>query len=72
MNIQPNKITLEWCEAPDGVALVFNKETWAVFETVANMEEVSAKHMITRAVTGCLGSIVEDNFVLNQILRGSG
>jgi hypothetical protein len=71
MNIEPTKISIEWMEARDGIALYFDKQTWKVFETVANLEEQSAKHMITRAVVGCLGSILEDNMVLNQILRGS-
>lgn len=69
-----NKLSLEWFKGgPDGrVALIFDAKTWQVFETVANDREESAEHMITRAVVHCLGSIVEDNMVLNRILRGSG
>jgi hypothetical protein len=72
MNTQPNKLTLEWVESPNDVALVFDKRTWRIFEQAANREDRSAKHMITRAVVGCLGSIREDNMMLNQILHGSG
>jgi len=72
MNMQPSKLSLEWIESPDGIALFFEKRTWKFFQEVANGEEQSAKHMITRAVVGCLGSIREDNMVLNQILHGSG
>jgi len=69
-----NKLSLEWLKGhPDGrVALIFDARTWQVFEAVANGREESAEHMITRAVVNCLGSIVEDNMVLNRILRGSG
>jgi hypothetical protein len=70
MNIEPgNKLTLEWVKDANGVALVFDAKTWKVFQDVANKGEQSAEHMILRAVVGCLGSIVEDNMVLNRILR---
>jgi hypothetical protein len=72
MNIQPTKLSIEWVESPSDMALVFDKPTWKIFEQIANGREQSAKHMITRAVVGCLGSILEDNMVLNQILHGSG
>ena len=72
MNIKPTKLSIEWVESPSDMALVFDKPTWKVFEKVANTQQQSAKHMITRAVVGCLGSIPEDNMVLNQILHGSG
>jgi hypothetical protein len=72
MTIGPaNKLTLEWVKGPNDVALVFDAKTWKVFEDVAAKREQSAEHMILRAVVGCLGSIVEDNTVLNRILRGS-
>jgi hypothetical protein len=72
MNIKPTTLSIQWVESPGDIALVFDKRTWKVFEDIANRQEQSAKHMITRAVVGCLGEIREDNMVLNQILRGSG
>jgi hypothetical protein len=73
MQIPPfaGKLTLEWVQAPDGIALVFDHPTWKVFEKVAHDREQSAQHMIVRAVVGCLGDILQDNMVLNRILRGS-
>ena len=72
MDTEPhNKLSLEWVKGPDGIALVFDKRTWNVFEQAASRNEQSGKHMITRAVVGCIGSILEDNLLLNQILRGS-
>ena len=67
-----NKLSLEWVTAPDGMALVFDKATWKVFKDAANRREQSAEHMILRAVVACLGTIVEDNMVLNRMLRPSG
>jgi hypothetical protein len=54
----------------DGVALIFDYQTWEMFEQTASLREQSAQHMITRAVVNCLRQIVEDNMVLNQMLRG--
>jgi hypothetical protein len=67
-----NKLTLEWVKHPDGVALVFDAKTWKAFEFVANEREQSAEHMILQAIVKCLGEVVEDNYVLNRILHGSG
>jgi hypothetical protein len=72
MNMKPTKLSIEWVESPDGMALFFDKPTWKIFEQIANRKEQSAQHMITRAVIGCIGPILEDNMVLNQILHGSG
>ena len=72
MNMKSTQLSIEWVETPGDIALVFDKRTWKVFEEVANSQEQSTKHMITRAVVACLGEIREDNMVLNQILRGSG
>ena len=69
---QQNKLCLEWVKDPDEIALVFDAKTWKVFERVANEREQSAEHMILRAVVGCLGDVVEDNYMLNRILHGSG
>ena len=72
MKIDPNKkISLEWIHEPDGMSLYFDKPTWEAFKRVAATREQSPEHMILRAVAGCLGAIVEDNMVLNRILRGS-
>ena len=67
-----NKLSLEWIAAPDGMALFFDKATWKVFKDAANSREQSAEHMILRAVVACLGTIMEDNMVLNRMLRPSG
>ena len=67
-----NKLCLEWVVAPDGMALFFDKTTWKVFKDVANRHEQSAEHMILRAVVACLGTIMEDNMMLNRMLRPSG
>jgi hypothetical protein len=67
----PNKLSLEWVQSPDGMALFFDKATWEAFRRVAHTHEQSPEHMILRAVVGCLGSIVEDNMVLNRFLRGT-
>jgi hypothetical protein len=64
-----NKLSLEWVSAPDGMALFFDKATWKVFQEAANRREQSAEHMILRAVVACLGQIMEDNMVLNRMLR---
>jgi hypothetical protein len=66
-----NKLCLEWVVAPDGMALFFDKTTWKVFKDAANRHEQSAEHMILRAVVACLGTIMEDNLVLNRMLRPS-
>jgi hypothetical protein len=67
-----NKLSLEWVVAPDGMALFFDKATWKVFKDAANRCEQSAEHMILRAVVACLGTIMEDNMMLNRMLRPSG
>ena len=67
-----NKLTLEWIVSPDGMALFFDKATWKVFKDAANRREQSAEHMILRAVVACLGTIMEDNMVMNRILRPPG
>jgi hypothetical protein len=67
-----NKLVLEWIASPDGMALFFDKATWKVFKDAANSREQSAEHMILRAVVACLGTIMEDNMVLNRMLRSSG
>jgi hypothetical protein len=64
-----NKLTLEWVISTDGMALFFDKATWNVFQEAANRREQSAEHMILRAVVACLGQIMEDNMVLNRMLR---
>jgi hypothetical protein len=64
-----NKLSLEWVASPDGMALIFEKSTWKVFKDAANRREQSAEHMILRAVVACLGTIMEDNMVLNRMLR---
>jgi hypothetical protein len=66
---QANKLTLEWVECSDAVALVFDKPTWKIFEEAAKAKEQSAQVMITRAVAAAIGDIIEDNMVLNQFLR---
>ena len=66
-----NKLCLEWVVAPDGMALFFDKTTWKAFKDAANSREQSAEHMILRAVVACLGTIMEDNLVLNRMLRPS-
>ena len=67
-----NKLTLEWVRAPDGMALFFDNATWKIFKDAANRREQSAEHMILRAVVACLGTIMQDNMVLNRLLRPSG
>lgn len=67
-----NKLGLEWVKHFDEVALVFDAKTWKVFEDAANKREQSAEHMILRAIVGCLGDVVEDNYVFKRILHGSG
>jgi hypothetical protein len=63
------KITIEWVLQPDGSrALVFDAKTWAVFEAVANDKGKDARHMISAAVSECLGAVVMDNYVLNRFL----
>jgi len=64
-----NKLSLEWVKGADGIALVFDAKTWKIFTDAAGVREQSPEHMITAAVVGCLGTIVEDNMVLNRILR---
>jgi hypothetical protein len=72
MEISPDrKLSLEWIKESDGVSLFFDKPTWEAFKLVAHTHQQSPEHMILRAVVGCLGSIVEDNMVLNRILRRS-
>jgi hypothetical protein len=66
-----NKLSLEWIAAPDGMALFFDKATWKVFKDAANSREQSPEHMILRAVVACLGTIMEDNLLLNRMLRPS-
>jgi hypothetical protein len=63
------KLTLEWVLHPDGSrALVFDAKTWAAFEAVAKDKGKDARHMISAAVTECLGAVVMDNYVLNRFL----
>jgi hypothetical protein len=69
MNSAPdNKLSLEWIRSADGVALFFNNRTWKVFQDAAKAREQSAEHMILRAVTGTIGPILADNYVLNRFL----
>jgi hypothetical protein len=63
-----NKLSLEWISSADGMALFFDNATWKVFKEEANRREQSAEHMILRAVVACLGTIMEDNMVLNRVL----
>ncbi len=50
MNSKPdNRLSLEWVKGRDGVALVFDKRTWKVFEEAARAREQSAEHMILSA-----------------------
>jgi hypothetical protein len=70
MEISPDtKLSLEWVKEPEGISLFFDKATWEAFKLVAETHQQSPEHMILRAVVGCLGSILEDNMVLNRILR---
>jgi hypothetical protein len=70
MNTEPpNKLCLEWVKGPNDMALVFDSKTWQVFTEAANAREQSPEHMIAQAVVACLGTILEDNMVLNRILR---
>jgi hypothetical protein len=63
------KLTFEWVQQPDGSrALVFDAKTWAVFEAVANDKGKDVRHMISAAVSECLGAVVMDNYVLNRFL----
>ena len=56
------KLTIEWVKQPDGSrALVFDAKTWAVFEAVANDKGKDPRHMISAAVSECLGAVVMDN-----------
>jgi hypothetical protein len=63
------KLTLEWVLQPDGSrALVFDAKTWAAFEAVAKDKGKDTRHMISAAITECLGAVVMDNYVLNRFL----
>jgi hypothetical protein len=65
-----SKLTLEWVLQPDGSrALVFDAKTWAAFEAVAKDKGKDARHMISAAVSQCLGPVVMDNYILNRFLR---
>jgi hypothetical protein len=66
------KLSLEWVKHPNGVSLFFDQRTWALFSEAAKLREQSAEHMITRAIVESFGTILEDNMVLNRILRAHG
>jgi hypothetical protein len=69
MDIEPGRtLSLGWVRRANRVALVFDANTWTIFETVARTREQSPDHMVLRSAVGCLGTIVEDNMVLNRIL----
>jgi len=65
-----NKLCFEWVQQPDGSrALVFDAQTWAIFQAVADEKGKDARHMISAAVAECLGPIMVDNYTLNRFLR---
>jgi hypothetical protein len=69
MNTEPdNKLSLEWVKGEHGVALVFDKKTWKVFEDRARTLDKTAEQIITTAVIGVLGTIMMDNYVLNRFM----
>jgi hypothetical protein len=63
------KFSLEWVKEPDGVSLFFDQRTWSMFKEAAKAREQSAEHMITRAIVETFATILEDNMVLNRIMR---
>jgi hypothetical protein len=54
------KLTLEWRAGEDHVALLFARETWITFESVAQDKGTTAQEMIIRAVVHTLGAVVFD------------
>jgi hypothetical protein len=64
------KITLEWTQYKDGFrALVFDPETWAAFEKVAQSQGKTAQHLISTAVAASVGTVMMDNYKLNRWLN---
>jgi hypothetical protein len=69
MHSEPDrKLTLEWVKSEDGVALVFDRRTWKVFEEVARTRDKTPEHMILSAVVQTLGTVLMDNYTLNRFL----
>ena len=63
------KLSLEWVKEPNGVSLFFDQRTWALFKETAKAREQTAEHMVTRAIVEAFGTVLEDNMVLNHIMR---
>ena len=69
MNTEPdNKLSPEWVKDENGVALVFDRTTWKVFEDRARTLDKTAEQIITTAVVGVLGTIQMDNYALNRFM----
>jgi hypothetical protein len=69
MHSEPDKkLTLEWVKAKDGIALVFDRRTWKIFEGAARARDDTAEHMILSAVVQTLGTVLMDNYTLNRFL----
>jgi hypothetical protein len=66
----PRKLTLEWTELRDGSrALIFDPDTWAVYEKAAAAQNKTAKQIISTAVAGAFGTIMMDNYSLNRFMQ---
>jgi hypothetical protein len=63
------KITLEWTRFQNGGhGLIFDADTWAQFEKVAQAQGKTAQQLISTAIAGSLGTVMMDSYALNRWL----
>jgi hypothetical protein len=64
------KLTLEWAELGDGGrALIFDRQTCAMYEAAAAARGQTAHQIISTAVAGAFGTVMMDNYTLNRFLK---
>jgi hypothetical protein len=47
-------------------ALVFDRQTWALFEQAAQLKGTTADHFICKAIADALGTLMMDNYQENR------
>jgi hypothetical protein len=61
------KLSLAWARTPQGErALVFEPDTWAMFEKAAALKGTTADHMIVASVAEAFGTVLMDSYQENR------
>lgn len=65
--LMAQKLTLEWAQLENSArALIFDAETWAVFDKVEQSQSKTAQQIISTVIAGTLGTTVMDNYAINR------